>query len=176
MSCPEFDNTYVLSQSFILSAFEKLLARIPAWMSLLLFGEGLCATKSQTEVNNGGEVEADRAMCYSRAAEHEHRNVTGKHKKRSWCKLIRFGSLARTVECVFVIVNICMGLLHALVDLPALRTICHAEVRRAQSGQTAVHYWAWFRVLESHRRWDKFSTWCTDTEEHRVGGNLLLAP
>lgn len=53
---------------FILSAFEKLLAHIPAWLSLLLFGEGLCVTKSQTEVNNGGEVEADGAMCYSRAA------------------------------------------------------------------------------------------------------------
>lgn len=50
-------------------------------MSLLLFAEGLRVTKSQTEVNNGGEVEADRAMCYSRAAEHRGRNVTEKHQK-----------------------------------------------------------------------------------------------
>lgn len=29
---------------------------------------------------------------------------------------------------------------------------------------------------KKHSCWDKFSTWYTDTEEHWVGGNLLLAP
>lgn len=95
-----------------------------------------------------------------RSAEHENRttkaemSVNNEHecnKKSNQWELISLTCSCR-VRCACVnmsvkkkIARVC--LFHALLVLLALGSICHVEVRCTQSGQTALHYWVWFRVL-----------------------------
>lgn len=157
------------------------------WMGLLLFGEGSCVYNEP----DWAETMADRSDVLQHSTG---LRSTRTRQQRQKCQCTRNTNATRSVtsgnESVWLVnLGRAAGVGESLSFafsrwLRLLGSICHGvkwDVR--DPGQTAVHYWVWFRVLERHSRRDKFSrhrqrgalSWRRSIKRARLTAGLVVA-